>query len=512
VASAPWGRGPADLTDALARAFPKHRFVVVSNREPYEHRWDETRDELTVTRPAGGLISAVDPLLQAVGGTWIAWGSGDRDADAVDEQQRVRVPPEDPRYTLRRIWLTEQDLHHYYYGYSNQFLWPMCHLRPALTRLRGRDWERYQAVNERFAEAVLEELEGETAGAVWFHDYHLATAPALVRARRPELTLAHFWHIPFPPIELFRVSTQGPELLRGLLANDVMGFHLPLFCDNFLRSVETVLKLPVDWDRRAVRVEDHTCYVRAFPISVDVAALRAAASVPDAPARMARLRERFVRPGMQLGVGVDRIDYSKGLEEKLKALELLFETHPEQRERFSYVQIAVPSRTGIEAYDWLNEKLERMVWSLNDRFGTRDWRPVFLIKDSVPTERLALYYRTADLAIIASLQDGMNLVAKEYVAAQVGEPGVLVLSRFAGAVEELDGAVEVNPFDPEGFAESIHEALQLGPEERRARMARLQGSLRTIYDWMHELFEIWAAAAAGGEVPRSHADNWSRVR
>jgi trehalose 6-phosphate synthase len=504
----------ADLPSVLRRALGERRFIVVSNREPYEHRWDEAHEKITVARPAGGLISALDPLMQAVGGSWIAWGSGDRDAEVVDERQSVRVPPEQPRYTLHRLWLNEQDLHHYYYGYSNQFLWPLCHLRPALTRIRSRYWERYAEVNRRFADAVLDETEAAPSGAaVWFQDYHLALAPGYVRARRPELTLAHFWHIPFPPLELFRVATQGPELLRGLLACDLVGFHLPLFCDNFLRCVETVLGIPVDWEQRAVDMDGRRCHVRALPISIDTGIFRRAAFAPEAEARVARLRARYAPAGEQLGIGVDRIDYSKGLEEKLKALELLWEAHPELRGGLTYVQIAVPSRAGIEAYDWLNEKLERMVWAINDRFGTGRWRPVHLIKEALPASRLAHYYRAADFAIISSLQDGMNLVAKEYIASQPEDgTGVLILSKFAGAAQELDGAVEVNPFDPEGTAELIRGALLMPEAERRERMGRLHGSLRTIHQWMVEVFELWGAAARGERAPLSAADAWRRTR
>ncbi|MGH7505729.1 MAG: trehalose-6-phosphate synthase, partial [Longimicrobiales bacterium] len=244
--------GASDLGPALRRAFPQHRFLVVSNREPYEHVFEDGALEIGVRRPAGGLVAALDPLMQAVGGTWIAWGSGEADREVVDEEGRLRVPPEDPRYTLRRLWLNEQDLDHYYYGYANQFLWPLCHLRPALTRTRLRYWQRFDAVNRRFADAVIDEANREPGPtAVWFQDYHLTTAPAHVRARRPDLALAHFWHIPFPPLEVFRIATQGRQLLHGLLANDLVGFHLPLFCDNFLRCVESVLDTPVDWEHRA---------------------------------------------------------------------------------------------------------------------------------------------------------------------------------------------------------------------------------------------------------------------
>jgi trehalose-6-phosphate synthase len=509
------GMDAAALGPAFRAAFPDRRFIVVSNREPYEHVWDEASEAITIRRPAGGLVAALDPLLQAVGGVWIAWGSGDRDRETVDARQRVQVPPETETYTLHRLWLNQQDIHQYYFGYSNQFLWPLCHMRPALARTRIRYWERYQSVNQRFAEAVLSHFEGGSdRGAVWFQDYHLALAPAFVRASNPGLTLAHFWHIPFPPLELVRVASAGPDLLRGLLANDLMGFHLPLFCDNFLRAAESLLDdARVDWQQRCVHLVGHTCHVRSFPISIDIDAFRAAANPPGAAERIERLRARYAPGETLLALGVDRIDYSKGLEEKLKTLDLFFDMYPEQRERLTFVQVAVPSRTGIDAYDWLNEKLERAVWAINDKHGTGDWQPVHLLKESLPVERLALYYRAADLCLVNSLQDGMNLVAKEFIAAQLDDPGgLLILSKFAGAAEELDGAFEMNPYDPEECAVRLREAVLMSADERADRVARMRASLRTIYDWMGEIFATWSHAARGGAVPLSGADGWRRSR
>jgi trehalose-6-phosphate synthase len=503
----------ADLENILRRALPERRFVIASNREPYEHYWDDGSDEIGVRRPAGGLVAALDPLMQAVGGVWVAWGSGDRDRDMVDGSDRLAVPPENPSYLLRRMWLDQQDINQFYYGYANQFLWPLCHLRPALTRVRYKYWERYVSVNRRFAEAVIEEARAGAA-AVWFQDYHLALAPEVVRNARPDLTLAHFWHIPFPPLEIFRVASRAPELLRGLVANDIMGFHLPLFGDNFLRCVESLLPdATVNWSERTVERAGTRCHVRSFPISIDIDEFTEAATRPGAEDRIARLRARYAPGGAMLGLGVDRVDYSKGLEEKIKAIDILFDHHPEMRERFSFVQIAVPSRTGIDTYDFLNEKLERAVWSINDKYSSGGWQPVHLVKDSLSRDRLALFYRAADLCIVNSLQDGMNLVAKEYVACQIDDPGgVLVLSKFAGAAEELDGSFEVNPYDPEETAERLRTALLLPEAERRERMRRMHDSLRSIYDWMGEIFELWGAAAEGGAVPLADADRWSRVR
>ncbi|HET9440784.1 MAG TPA: trehalose-6-phosphate synthase [Longimicrobiales bacterium] len=496
-------RGFEKFTEAL----PNRRFVVVSNREPYEHVYDDRGGGIDVRRPAGGLTSALDPILQATEGIWIAWGSGDADFDVADEAGRVRVPPETERYTLHRVRLDQRDIEEYYLGYSNQVLWPLCHYRPALTRIRARHWARYEAVNRRFAEAAAQDI-GEQPAAVWFQDYHLARAPMTMRDRARNATLAQFWHIPFPSPEIFRIATRAPLILEGLLANDLLGFHLPSYVANFLRSVHQELGLPIDFERRCVQLPTHTCWVRALPISIDIDEYRRAATVPDAQPRMRRLRERFAPNQEVLGIGVDRMDYSKGLEEKLKALDFLWDRYPEWRENFTFVQVAVPSRTDIEAYDQLSDKVERMAWSINERYRTEQWTPVHLLKESLPAERLALLYRTADICVISSLQDGMNLVAKEFVTSQVDKHGVLMLSKFAGAVEEMVGCVEINPYDPEDLADHLHETLRMPPMERITRMTQLQNSMRSIYDWLDETFELWGAAARGEDVPLSVADRW----
>ncbi|MEX0911942.1 MAG: trehalose-6-phosphate synthase [Gemmatimonadota bacterium] len=483
-----------DQLGALFREqFPGRRFLVASNREPYEHRWAEEVGEISVQVPTGGLTSALDPLMQALGGTWVAWGSGEADATVVDKGDCVRVPPDDPRYSLRRIWLTHHDIHRYYLGFSNQFLWPLCHLRPDLTRIRARYWERYRRVNRRFADAILDEVRG-TSAAVWFQDYHLALAPEFVRSRRPDLTLAHFWHIPWPPVDIFRLAPHGERLLSGLMANDLVGFQLPAFADNFLRCVQTMTDADVDWRSRSVMLDGRRCHVRSFPISIDVEAFRSAASGPDAEVQMKRIRDRYTPTGGTIGLGVDRLDYSKGIPEKLKALEFLWERYPEFRERITFIQVAVPSRSDIEAYDELTRKVEKQVAEINDRFGTEEWRPIHLIKQSLPSGRLAVLYRLADFCIVSSLQDGMNLVAKEYVASQVDRQGILLLSRFTGAAEEMPQATLVNPYDPEQMALEIRDALAIPPEERAELMASLQGSLRSIFDWMEGVFTDWGAA------------------
>jgi trehalose 6-phosphate synthase/phosphatase len=496
--------GPDEVVRAYRDAFAGDRLIVVSNREPYEHRWGDDVGEVLIKRPAGGLTSALDPLMQAVGGVWIAWGSGDADAAVVEEGDRIGVPPEDPTYLLRRIWLDQHDVNRYYLGYSNQFLWPLCHYRPALTRVRARYWERYRRVNRRFADAVVDEARNHKA-VVWLQDYHLALVPALIRAQRPDLSLAHFWHIPWPPVEIFEVAPQASSLISGLLANDLIGFQLSSHRNNFLRCALALTDATVDWKNHTATLGGHTCRARSFPISIDIDAFASAAIAPDAEASVARLRERYAPPGGQLGIGVDRMDYSKGLPEKLKALDLLWERYPEYRGAFTFVQVAVPSRTDIEAYDELSRKVERLVWEINDRYGTPDWRPVHLIKQALPAERLAILYRAADLCVISSLRDGMNLVAKEFVTSQADGRGVLLLSSFAGAAEEMTEALQVNPYDPEDFARVMRDALALPQEERAARIRGLRVGLRSIYDWMADIFDEWGSIRGGAPLSESVA-------
>lgn len=488
---------PDDLGPLFREHFGARRLVVVSNREPYEHRWGEEVGEMAVRRPAGGLTSALDPVMQALGGTWVAWGSGEADAAAVDRTGRVQVPPDEPAYTLRRVWLTADDIHHYYLGFSNQLLWPLCHLRPDLSRVRASQWERYRRVNRRFAEATLDEVKGKEA-AVWFQDYHLALAPLFVRSRRADVALAHFWHIPFPPIEVFRLSPHAEYLLRGMLANDLMGFHLPQFADNFLRCARRIAGAEVSWERRTATLGGHTCHVGDFPISIDVEQFRQAATANGVEEQMEKLRARYAPPGGMVGVGVDRLDYSKGLPEKLKALEILWERYPEFRRRFTFVQVAVPSRSEIQAYDELESRVERQARDINERFGGDGWTPVHLLRQSLAAERLAVLYRMADVCIVSSLQDGMNLVAKEFVASQVDGRGTLLVSEFAGAAEEMaNGAILINPYDPETCATKIRDALSLPRDERAAAMRRLQGGMKTIYDWMGGVFTRWGEVTAG---------------
>lgn len=496
--------GGEGLETLFREKLPDRKFIVVSNRQPYEHKWADEVGEVRVRVPTGGLTSALDPLLQALGGTWVAWGSGEADAAVVDESDTVRVPPNDPKYTLRRVWLTHHDIHRYYLGFSNQFLWPLCHLRPDLTRIRSRYWERYRRVNRRFGEAVLEEAAGDSA-AIWFQDYHLALAPGFVRERRPELTLAHFWHIPWPPVDIFRLAPQGEAILRGLIANDLVGFQLPAFTENFLRCAHALGDTEVDWDRGIIHIAGHKCHVQSFPISIDVESFRKAASAPGAEDQMERIRQRYAPHGGLIGLGVDRLDYSKGIPEKLKALEFLWERYPEFREKLTFIQVAVPSRSDIDAYDELSQKVERQTWEINDRFGTEKWRPIHLIKQSLPSDRLAVLYRVADFCVVSSLQDGMNLVAKEYVASQVDRQGMLLLSRFTGAAEEMEPAILVNPYDPEQMALEIRDALLTSRENKQSAMEELQGSLRTIYDWMGDVFEKWGEATdeRGDEPVRS---------
>ncbi|HXF81889.1 MAG TPA: bifunctional alpha,alpha-trehalose-phosphate synthase (UDP-forming)/trehalose-phosphatase [bacterium] len=477
----------ATVIAAMRAALGGRALIVVSNREPYVHR--RGPEGLTVERPVGGLVAALDPVLQAAGGTWIAWGSGDGDFDVTDPEGRLRVPPGAEAYTLRRVALTRAEVDGYYYGYANQALWPLCHMALAHARFRRRAWEMYRAANAKFAAAVLAEAPEDSV--VWVHDYHLALAPRSIRLRGGRQFLMHFWHIPWPAWDVFRACPQRAEILDGLLANDLMAFQHPRHVEHFLECVERELGAQVDRERGLVEYEGGVTRVAAFPISVDFAALTAQAASPEAERWLARLRRRYRLAGRFVGVGVDRLDYTKGIPERLRALERLFQRFPRYRGRLVFMQKCAPSRTQIRAYRDLQRRVESEIDRLNVTYGTADWQPVVYLPRPLPPAGMAALYRLADFCLVSSLQDGMNLVAKEYVACQVDRPGVLLLSELAGAHDELTWALPINPYDASGTAETIVRALEMSPAEKADRMKRLRAVVaeRDIYRWMADHLE-----------------------
>jgi trehalose 6-phosphate synthase len=459
--------------------------VVVSNREPYEHT--RTDEGTQVERPSGGLIAALDPLMQACGGTWIAWGSGTADFDVADADGRVRVPPGEASYLLRRVRLSQAEVDGYYYGYANQALWPLCHMALEHARFRRRAWQQYEAANGRFAEAVLSETPDDAI--VWVHDYHLARLPRFLRASRADLFTMHFWHIPWPAWDVFRACPQRGELLDGLLANDLMVFQHPRHADHFFEAIERELGAVVNRDEGLVDHDGRLTRVEAFPISVDFQALDGLARSAETERWMRRLQRRLgLREGQVLALGVDRLDYTKGIPERLLALERLFYEFPRWRGRLVFAQKSAPSRTQIRAYRDLQRRVEGEIQRLNTAFGTPEWTPIVHLPRPLPPEGMAALFRLADACVVSSLQDGMNLVAKEYVAAQVDERGVLLLSELTGAHSELSWALPINPYDAFGTAAALAEAVTMPPHERQERLRHLRAYVaeHDIYHWMEQ--------------------------
>jgi trehalose 6-phosphate synthase len=466
------------------------RIFVVSNREPYMHVREGRKTTCVV--PPSGLVTAIEPVLRACDGVWVASGNGNADAENVDEFDRLRVPPEDPKYTLRRVWLSAEEESHYYDGFANEGLWPLCHIAHTRPIFRASDWEAYQRVNERFAAALLDEMKGSSEPLVFVQDYHFALLPRLIKTARPDARVAIFWHIPWPNPEAFGICPWQAQLLDGLLGADLIGFHIPQHCHNFLSTVDRVLESRTDREHMTARRLGHTTMIRPYPVSVAFSgglptSLRVIVSDREedrAEERRALLSEFNLRAEM-IAVGVDRLDYTKGIVERLLAIEELLVQHPWHRERLTMVQIAAPSRTRIPSYADLRKRVDEEVRRINQRFQTSRWKPVVLIDRHCNHEEVNRWYRIADVCLVTSLHDGMNLVAKEYVAARDDEDGVLVLSKFTGAAVELRDALIVNPYDVAEVGEAIHRGLDMPREERRQRMQEMRKQVmeHNIYRW-----------------------------
>jgi len=481
------------LKNFIDENFSDKRLIIISNREPYVHK--KTASGIREERPAGGLTSAMDDVLKAVGGTWIAWGSGSADRETVDGNNRIMVPTERPSYTLKRVWLTKHTVDSYYHGYSNQVLWPLCHMALNRVYFRRRFWEGYIKANFLFTEAALEEADNDTI--VWVHDYHLCLVPKLLREKRHSLTIAHFWHIPWPDWSVFRACPRSNQILEGLLGNDLIGFQLPLFVNNFMECVRNSLEdAEIDEDNMTVTYRGHMTRLKAFPISIDFENFDTMSRAPATARAMARLRRRYRLP-QWVGLGVDRLEYTKGLMKRLQALSLFFEKYEKHRGRFTFIQIAVPTRLK-EPYLSYKRAVESMIDRINSRYGRGEWKPVIYIDSRIDHRDLVAYYRLADVGIISSIYDGMNLVAKEFVASQVEEKGVLILSELAGAADELDGAIIVNPYDTENFCDSIDYSLRMPEDEKNNRMKTLRRQVldNDIYKWIEDVLHEMAAIAS----------------
>ncbi len=473
-----------------------HTLVVVSNREPYMHQFKDGKPVLM--RPASGLVTGLDPVLRACGGLWVAHGAGDADVQTSDADGCVPVPPDDARYTLKRVWISKEEEQGYYYGFSNEGLWPLCHLTHERPIFRAGDWEHYVNANQRFANAVLEEI-GDEKAVVMVQDYQLALVPSMLKAVRPDLRVGLFWHIPWPNAEAFRICPYRAELLKGMLGADLLGFHLQQHCNNFLSTVDRMIEARLDWDHFAAEIQGHTAFVRPFPISVQPWAERGVASEDRLISDIAALRSQYQLHGIEVGVGVDRIDYTKGIAERFRAIERLMDKYPEQRGRFTFVQLGAPSRTHIPRYRDLVTELESMAATINAKYETATWKPIQFLVDHHEGPRVYSFLKMAAVCVVSSLHDGMNLVAKEFVAAKAEDgatpdgsttlnEGVLVLSEFAGAARDLPEALIINPYDTEGFADALHQALVMDPKEKRQRMTRMRLRVEefNIYRWAAE--------------------------
>jgi trehalose-6-phosphate synthase len=477
-----------ELVHAKLKGYP---LIIVSNREPYIHSW--FGEEIRCFRPASGLTVALDPVMQTCGGTWIAHGSGDADPEVADKEGKISVPPESPRYTLERLWLSKDEEEGYYDGFSNRALWPLCHIVYVKPKFIEREWNIYKEVNQRFADAVSAEV-GEKGAFVFIQDYHLTLLARKIKERCPRVISAQFWHIPWPNYEAFRICPWQEEILDGLLANDLIGFHTLYHCNNFLDTVDRTLECRIERENNAIVRGGHSTLVRPFPISVDFHEISARAGREDVAKETNRLRHQHNLRQEFIGVGIDRLDYTKGIPERLKAVDLFLSKNPQYEGRFTFVQAGEPSRIHIEEYKKVSEEIDELIEDINWRHWRGRWRPILYIKEHLSPLTLIALERLANFCIVSSLHDGMNLVAKEFVSSRVDGDGVLILSCFTGAARELTSALLVNPYSVDAMAEAINVAVNMPEGERQERMSLLRATVRqnNIYSWADNIISEMA--------------------
>jgi trehalose 6-phosphate synthase len=478
---------PKTIQRLLELELPGAQVIVVSNREPYIH--NREGDRIALQTPASGLVAALEPVMRACGGTWIAHGSGSADRETVDAQDHIRVPPDEPSYTLRRVWLSEEEADGYYYGLANEGLWPLCHIAFIRPAFRDSDWQQYVKVNERFADAVVQESK-QIDPVVLVQDYHFALLPRMIRRRMPHATILMFWHIPWPNAETFGICPWREQLVDGLLGSSVLGFHTRFHCNNFFEAVDRFMESRIDREHASVILGGHETLVRPYPISVEWMPPELEIQKPVAQCRTA-IRQRYrLSPATKIIVGVERFDYTKGIIDRLKAFDELLAYKPDWKGEVVFIQVAAPTRSKLPSYSAAREQTEQLAQLINRRHGSETYRPLILEVRHHEHDEVFELLRGADVCIVSSLHDGMNLVAKEFVAARDDEQGVLILSSFAGASRELASALIVNPYDTRAVADTIDRALTMPAAEQRERM-RLMRELvreRNVYRWAGQMF------------------------
>ena len=470
------------LRDLIHARLGENALFVVSNREPYMHIIDEETGEAKCIRPASGVVTAIDPILRACGGTWIAHGSSEADKRFVNSKSKLGVPPEDNRYILKRVWLTKEEEEGYYYGFSNEGLWPLCHVTHTRPIFRETDWQMYKRVNQKFAQSVLDELPAQNP-FVFIQDYHFTLLAKMIKEGRPDTTIALFWHIPWPNSEVFAICPYQQEILDGMLGCDLIGFHVQNHCNNFLDTVNRLTECRVDTEKFSVVKSNKETLVRSFPISVN--GYISGHNTQLNAAETDRISKEFNLQDKLVGVGVERIDYTKGIIEKILAIDRFLEKYPEYRKKFVFIQLAAPSRTHIKRYHELMGEIDELVEKKNWKYSDGNWKPIVYLKRHFSPEEIRPYYTLANFCIVSSLHDGMNLVAKEYVASKTDSSGALILSKFTGAARELTDAVMINPYSIEDFADAIKFTVELPENEKRKRMENMRKIVteNNIYRW-----------------------------
>jgi trehalose 6-phosphate synthase/phosphatase len=472
------------------------KLVVMSNRAPIKVVCEDGEERIEPT--VGGVGTTFLRLLERHGGLWIAWNGGQK------TPPRLALPTDNPRFELSFVELSDRDVSQYYYGMCNRGLWPLMHFMISNCHFNASHWRQYRAVNEMFATSAIEEAgQGD---ALWIQDFHLALTPRIIHARRRDLAIGIFWHVPFPPVELYRVFPWRRELLMGMLGSDLIGFHCDSYVTHFLNSCRKVLGAQIDQDGGEVHFEGHTSRVATFPLGIPVDYFESIASSSRTQQKTARIR-RGLRSEIVV-LGVDRLDYTKGILERLLGFERFLERNPDYHHRVTLVLIAVPSRTKVTEYAALKRQLDEAVGRVVGRFSSDGWVPIRYLYTQFGAEDLISYYQAADVALLTPLRDGMNLVAKEFIASHPADDAVLILSEFAGAAEELTDALLVNPYNTDAIADRIREALEMRPEARAERMGALRAKIRgnNLERWSANFLTALTAETAETTIePRSIA-------